>query len=169
MALIVETGAQVTNSNTYVSRSDYIAYAASIGVTITDDETADQQLIQAAEYIDAHENNLIGTKVDRDQSMAYPRTDLVLEGWWWSSAEIPRQVILAQKLLALDINSGEDLYNRSVNPNTAISKERIEGAIEVTYAHNSSITQQLSKNSKADALLSSLLKNNGLSIVLERA
>jgi hypothetical protein len=36
MALVVETGAQVANSNSYVTRAEYIAYAASIGVTITD-------------------------------------------------------------------------------------------------------------------------------------
>ena len=169
MSLLVETGAIINGANTYVSRADYIAYAASIGITIADGVEADYQLIKAAEYIDNHEENLKGTKVDRDQAMSYPRTDLYIEGWYWSSEEIPRQVILAQKMYALMINDGEDLYNRNVNPNTAIKKERIEGAVEVEYAHNSNITQQLSKNSKADALMSSLLHNNGLSIVLERA
>lgn len=165
--MIVEDGSQVINSNSYVSRADYIAYAASIGVTIADDINADYQLIKAAEYIDSHEPQLKGTIVDRDQSMAYPRTDLYLEGWYWSSAEIPRQVILAQKMYALMLNDGEDLYNRSVNPNTTVKKERIEGAVEVEYAVGE--TQQLSKNSKADAIMNTLLKNNGLSMIMERA
>ena len=168
MAVVVENGSQVANSDSYVSRADYIAYAASIGVTIADDENADYQLIKAAEYIDSHEPNLKGTLVDRDQSMAFPRTDLFIEGWSWSSTEIPRQVILAQKMYALMLNDGEDLYNRDLNPNTAVQKERIEGAIEVVYQHGN-VTQNLSKNSKADAIMATLLRNNGLSMIMERA
>ena len=167
MALIVEDGSQVTNSNSYVSRADYIAYTASIGVTITDDETADQQLVKAAEYIDGHEVNLIGTLVDRDQSMAFPRTDLFIQGWFWSSDEIPKQVKEAQMLYALDINSGEDLYNRSINENRPVTKERIEGVVDVTYAANAST--DLIKNSKADSVLSSLLKSGSMTVQLVRA
>lgn len=170
MALILEDGSIVTNSNTYVSRADYITYAVTVGVTIADDEAADVQLINAAIYIGNHEDNLKGTLVDRDQSMAYPRYNLVIDGWSWSSDEIPRQVILCQMNFALDINAGEDLYNRSQNPNLFTKKERVEGAIEVEYAVSETTGQKLSKTSTADALLASLLNNNGLfSISMVRA
>lgn len=169
MAVTVETGALITDSDSYVSRADYIAYALTVGVTITDDATADVQLVKAAEYIDRHEDNLKGYLVDRDQSMAFPRYDLIIDGWSWTETEIPRQVILAQMIFALDINSGVDLYNRPQNPNLITKKEKVD-VIEVEYAVGEATGQKLSKTSTGDALLNSLLNNNGLmSISLVRA
>jgi len=170
MALITEDGSQIANSNTYVSRADYITYASNRGVTIGDNAAADVQLLTAAEYIDRHEDNLKGYIVERDQSMAYPRYDLTIDGWYWSSDEIPRQVILCQLAFALDINSDIDLYNRPQNPNLITKAETIVGAIEVEYAVSETTGQKLSQTSTGDALLASLLNNSGLtSISLIRA
>jgi len=170
MALIIEDGSQVTDSNSYVTRADYITYANARGITIADTAAADVQLLTAAEYIDRHEDNLKGYIVERDQSMAYPRNNLTIDGWYWGSDEIPRQVILCQLAFALDINSGEDLYNRSQNPNLITKSERVEGAIDIEYAVSESTGQKLSQTSTGDALLASLLNNSGLtSISLIRA
>ena len=162
MALVIETGAQVANSNSYVSRAEYIAYAGSIGIVIADAVAADEQLIKAAEYIGQHEVNLKGSKVVRDQSMAFPRNDLYIEGWSWSNSEIPRQVTLCQLAYALDINSGVDIYNVPQNPNLIAKSKRVEGAVSIEYAVGENAPQKLSRTSKGDALLASLLKNNGL-------
>jgi len=170
MALIIEDGSQVTDSNSYVSRADYITYANARGITIADTAVTDVQLLKAAEYIDRHEDNLKGYIVERDQSMAYPRYDLTIDGWYWGSDEIPRQVILCQLAFALDINSGVDLYNRPQNPNLITKSERIEGAIDIEYAVSENTGQKLSQTSTGDALLASLLNNSGLtSISLVRA
>ena len=160
MTIIVEDGSQVENSNSYSTRADYIAYALTLGVTISDSTTADVQLIKSAEYIMHHEANLKGCRVSRSQSMAYPRTGLYIEGWYWDSDEIPRQVILCQLAFAMDINGGEDLYNRSVNPNQAVIGERVEDVVDVKYSDPGS--QKLSKSSSGDALLAALLNNGGL-------
>ena len=159
MTIIVETGAVVTNANSYVTRADYIDYAASIGVTIADTEAADIQLVNAAIYIDSKEAQLKGTRTDRDQALAYPRSDLILEGFEWASNEIPRQVILCQMALALDINAGEDLYNRSYTLPTI--RERVDGAVEVAYA-NPSVVGKIGTKSRATALLAVLMKRGGL-------
>lgn len=169
MALITEDGSGVTNSNTYVSRADYITYASNRGITIVDNAAADVQLFNAAEYIDRHEDNLKGDLVERDQSMAFPRTGLTIDSWYWGSDEIPRQVILCQLAFALDINAGIDLYNRPQNPNLITKSETIVGAVEVEYAVNETTGQKLSQTSTGDALLASLLNNSGLSIALTRA
>ena len=50
MALIVEDGSQVSNSDSYVSRADYIAYAATLGTTITDADAATEPV----RYINAN-------------------------------------------------------------------------------------------------------------------
>lgn len=165
MPLIIEDGSQVTSSDSYVSRADYIAYALTVGVTIADTDAADVQLVKAAEFIDRHEDNLKGYLVDRDQSMAFPRYDLYIDGWTWTETEIPRQVILCQMKFALDINAGIDLYNTPQNPNLITSKERVEGAISVEYAVGENTGQKLSRSSTGDALLFSLLNNNGLQLV----
>lgn len=170
MPIIVEDGSLVANANSFVDRADYIAYAASIGVVIPDDVSADAELIDAAEFIAQHEANLKGNKVQRSQSAPFPRTGLVIDGWHWGSDEIPRNVILCQLAFALDVHAGRDLWNREVNPNLAVKKERFEGLATVDYAISEKTGQKLSRTSKGDALLSSLLNSNGIfNIPLERS
>jgi hypothetical protein len=65
--------------------------------------------------------------------------------------------------LAIDINAGIDLYNLPSSPSTPVKRERVEGAVEVEYAVNNSM--KLSRNSTSRALLSTLLKDGGLSVV----
>lgn len=170
MALIVEDGTLVASSDSYVTRAAYIAYALTLGVTIADAEAADVQLRKAAEFIGAHEANLKGYRVTRDQSMAFPRYDVIIEDWSWTETEIPRQAILCQMALALDINAGVDLYNKPVNPSIITKREKVDGAVEVEYAVSDSTGQKLSRSSRSDALLNSLLNRSGLmSINLVRA
>lgn len=169
MALIVETGLVVANSNSYVSRADYITYAASLGVTIANTEAADVQLIKAALFIGQHEENLKGFKVLRDQYMAFPRTGVVIDGWAWNYTEIPRNVILCQMQIALDINAGFDPWNPASNPNMIVKRDKVS-VLETEYAVSDKTGQKLSRTSTADALLASLLDRSGLfSISLVRA
>ena len=169
MALIVENGSIVAGANSYVTRADFIAYAASIGVTITDDVTADEALIQAAQYIDQHEPNMQGTRTARDNAMAFPRWGVVIDSWYWNSNEIPRQAILAQQAFAIDIHNGIDLWNKSANPNLITSEERVEGAVTVKYAvpknGMAGSDQKMSRTSTGDALLATLLNRSGLGTV----
>ena len=165
MALVIEDGSQVTSADSYVSRADYIAYALTLGTVITDDVTADNQLVKAAEYIGRHEDNLKGERGTRDQALSFPRSGLYIDGWNWTSVEIPRQVILCQQAFALDINAGIDLYNRPQNPNMIAKSKRVEGAVTIAYAVGDSTGQKLSQTSTGDALLASLLNNNGLTVL----
>lgn len=169
MALTVETGAIVTGADSYVTRAEYITYASARGVTILDDDTTDVKLRKAAEFIDAHEANLKGDKVDKDQSLAFPRTGLFIENFSWSSTEIPRQVILAQMAIALDLEAGIDIYNPPTNPNLAKKSVEVEGAVKVEYAIDNNSPMKVNRSSTATAIMSTLLKNSGLSMALTRA
>ena len=168
MALIIETGSIVPNANSFVTRAEFIAHALEKGVTIADEGATDVMLVKAGQYINSKEPNLKGRLVNRDQPMVYPRNDLQLEGWAWSSTEIPRQVILAQMELALDLNDGIDLYNPPANPNLTAKRERIEGAVEVEYFGQDG-GFKVSRDSLSQAIMSVLLKRNGLTIAMERA
>lgn len=169
MAIVVENGSIVANANSYVTRADFITYAADRGVTIANTAASDVYLIKAAQYINDHEDNLKGTKTDRDQPMAFPRSGLEIEGWYWTNEEIPRQVILCQYAYALDVAAGIDLWNRPKNPGLTPKTQTVVGAVSVTYAIGDG-GQKLSRTSTADALLASLLKRNGLqSVAMVRA
>lgn len=169
MPLIIETGAIVTDADSYVTRADYITYASKIGVVIADDDTTDEKLRKAARFIDSHEPNLKGMRVQRDQSMAFPRDGVYIDNWLWESDEIPRQVILAQMNIALDIEAGIDPYNPPVNPNLGKKSVSVSGAVSVEYMTGSSTPQKMGRSSTATALMACLLKRSGLSIALERA
>jgi len=161
MAVIVETGAGVENANSYQARADYIAYALTLGITIADDETADNQLVKAAQYIDSKESTLKGYKVEREQAMGYPRFNLWIDGESWASDEVPLQAVRAQREYALDVNSGVDLFNRPQNPELITKSERVEGAVDVEYAVPDTVAQNTSRTSMGDAYLSALVENAG--------
>lgn len=162
MGIIVEDGSIVTNANSYVTRAEAIAYAADIGVTIADDDATDALLVAAAEYIDTLEPKLRGVRVERDQPLAYPRDDLVVDGWAWDSSEIPRQVILAQMNLVIEQSQGIDIYNPA--PVLTAKRRRVEGAVEVEYFGGDN-SVKLSRSSKAKALLSQLMRAGGLGAI----
>jgi len=153
--IIVEDGSIVVGANSYVSRADYIAYAASLGVTVPDDETADLELIKSAIFIGAQEC-LKGKPTSKEQSTAFPRTGVVIDGWKWGDHEIPRQVILCQMQLAMDVRAGIDLWNPP-KAQPVKKSTRIEGAVSVTYAVSDVDPSKLSRMSTARALLNSLV------------
>jgi len=167
MALTTEDGSIVAGANSYVTRAEYIAYALTLGVTIGDDADADVELITGAQFIGAHEANLKGWRVTRDQSMSFPRENLIIDGWSWDSDEIARNVILCQMSVALDVNSGLDPYNPEVN--RVKIKEVVSGAVEVGYSINGT-AGKATKQTTSNALLNSLLNRSGLlSIPLVKA
>jgi hypothetical protein len=167
MALIIENGTIVPNADSWVTAADYAAYVSSFGFdagTLAEQESA---LRQAALYIGSFEPRLKGARISREQSLCFPRSGVVIDGFTWNDDEISRNVKLCQMQYAIDIQVfGIDPYNPPASASTGIKRERVEGAVEVEYAVTES--QRLSRNSTSRALLSSLLVNNGL-VVLGRA
>lgn len=158
MAVTVEDGSIVTNADSYVSDTDFVAHAANLGVTFPTGTDVDVLLRKAAQFIDSHEARMKGSRVQRDQALAFPRSGVVIDGWTWAATEIPRQVVLAQLAVALDVYAGIDPYNpEQASP---VIKERVEGAVEVAYANPTSF--KLSKTSSSEALINALLKSAGM-------
>lgn len=159
MTLTVETGAIVSGANSYVSRADAIAYAANRGVTLADSTATDAMLIKACDYLESFANRYKGVPVDRDQPLAWPRYDAVIEGFSWSSDEIPRQVINAQLAVLLEINAGDDPFNPTptVGP---VTEKTVSGAVTVRYASGTS--SKVQKSRASDALINLLLDRSGL-------
>lgn len=164
MAIIVEDGSIVASANSYVTREDYVSYAGDRGITIADEFDRDFELTKAFDFISFQESQLNGSKTSRDQTGAFPRSGVTVDGWTWSENEIPRAVILLQLSVALDINSGIDPYNPEPSEAPTLKSFKVDGVYSEEYFTNEN-PSKLSKNSSTDALLNSLKKNSGLQFV----
>tara|TARA_R110000796_G_scaffold42012_5_gene104143 strand:+ start:653 stop:1162 length:510 start_codon:yes stop_codon:yes gene_type:complete len=163
--LIVETGSIVTGANTYVTIPEYITYAEGFGVTVEDTNVFRVQLIKAAQYIASKESQLMGDMVERYQPLSYPRNNLTdLDNFSWQNNEIPTLAKNCQMSLALDIQSGEDLYNLSQSGAVGVKSEEVMGAVKVEYAVADS--QRIARHSRSQSLLAALMVRGGLGIPL---
>jgi hypothetical protein len=161
MALVIENGTLVAGADSWVTRPEFIAYAAALGLVVPDTDATDAPLRKACRFIGQHESRLLGGRVTRDQSTAYPRVNLTINGWGWQSNEIPATVKECQMEYALDIRAGFDPWNPAANPSLIKKRARVEGAVEVEYAVGNATGQSAIRTSRADALLASLLDDTG--------
>lgn len=162
MAITVEDGSTVTDANSYVSLADFRAYASVRGVSLpVDDAEAEAILIKAMDYLESFADRFIGERVNRDQALSWPRSDVTIEGFSWSVTEIPRQVRNAQLALGIEINDGNDPFN----PPDALPvvREKVD-AIEVQYA-NPTRVQKVSATSPSQTIINTLLEHSGLTLI----
>lgn len=161
MTITVETGAIVTGANSYVSANDAADYAAARGVTLpTGAAELEAVILKAMDYLESFDGRFKGDRVERDQALAWPRDGVEIEGWEWSSSEIPRQVLNAQLALIVEIQNGEDPFNPS-RAALPMIRERIEGAVEVEYA-NPGQSLKVSKTQASKTIINTLLRNSRL-------
>lgn len=132
MTLIVETGANVTNSNTYISITELIAYSIARGVTLTTD--AEQLIIKSMDYVDSL--SFIGFKANEDQSLQWPRSGVEIDGYIVDSDEIPQLLKDSLMVTCLELEAGNDQLS-TIDRET--SSESI-GDISVTYKNGTSAT-----------------------------
>ena len=164
--LIVEDGTRPSGANSYVSLTDARAYASARGITLSAvDETLESQIIDAMDWIESHDAQFVGERVDRDQPLSWPRAWAVVDGWAWSASEIPRQLITALLEAILEVHGGGDPFNPA--DNLTIIRARVEGAVEVEYAEPSGA--RTTNRRPALMTIRRLLKNNGLQAVAMRA
>ncbi len=135
MALIVEDGTNVAGANSFVTRAAIIAYAASRGVALLDDETTDVIGVKACDFIVA-QPCYKGEIAYVTQPLPFPRKGLIdgdeADDWVYT---IPEGVKRCQLQLCVDIANGIDvmpsrgadvqkLKRRKVGP---IEREFFEG------------------------------------------
>ena len=124
--IIVETGAGLTNSNSYVSEADLATYATDRGITITG--TAAVLIIQAMDYLESRQ--FLGTKSDIDQALQWPRFGVELDSYYVDSDEIPTLVKQAEMEICIAIDGGVDPL---ANQSRETKREKV-GDLEVEYA-----------------------------------
>jgi len=162
MTIIIEDGSIVENANSLVTRAEAIAYALTFGITLADEVATDVYLIKAMQYFYSIENQLKGYRVDRDQTLPYPRSGIIINGFAWESDEIPTEAKTAQLELIIDLSQSVDIYNRSFSKGVVL-EEAVDGAVSRKYADTT--TKSLSSNvikTRATEALKPLLNNVGL-------
>lgn len=101
MALVIEDGTGKTNSDSYLSEADIIAYEAKHYATTTfaDADAATQELAarNGAQYIAMkYGGRWKGDKANETQAMDFPRENVVADGFELDSDEIPQALKDAQ-------------------------------------------------------------------------
>ncbi len=158
MTLTVETGAIVTGANSYISITDFTTYATARGVTLV--TGAEQLLVRAMDYIESLQ--YIGTKVESDQPLQWPRTGVYIDGYAFPDDDIPQQLIDGQCQVAIAIDQGNDPL---IDYAPAVKRKKV-GPLELEYSVGASVTI----NRKINNTLYKLLKNGGAGqIVVSKA
>lgn len=129
MALVIEDGTIVAGANSFVTRAEVIAYAASRGVVIPDNATADVHAILAMDYL--WTLCFRGDLVDPTQTTPYPRTPDYPDS-------IPQGIKNAQLQLSLDSANGIILV-ANANPASELKRSKI-GPIEEEFFAAVSLT-----------------------------
>jgi len=148
--IVQETGAGLSNSNSYITEAELTTYATDRGITISGTNAV--LIIQAMDYIE--QQNFQGDKYTEAQALQWPRSSVVVDNYHIDVDAIPELLKDAQAEVCLGIDAGD-------NPLASVSREtRREkvGGIEVEYATAASAQTYL----KAAAYkLKKLLKYGG--------
>lgn len=162
MALIPETGAGLSNSNTYATLEEFEAYAADRLETLPD-EGKEALLIRAMDYLEAIQD-FKGVRASADQALQWPRTGVYIDGFPLSLGRIPTLLKRAQMQLGIEAMS----YDLSPSSDGfAVAKEKVD-VIEVEYATGGRLSGSTLAAQplfpKVDALLKQLRSSIGMKL-----
>ena len=120
--LIIETGSGVPNSNSFLTDAEYVTYASARGLTIGADASAREiELILAVDYLTSIEQRFKGTRVESDQSLLYPRLNVIIFSDLFDQDSIPIQLKNSQAEAAIAANTQLLLTNES-NQNVKLNR-----------------------------------------------
>ncbi len=124
---MINTNINSPDFNSYASEDELAAFADLRGIELPDKTVP--LLIRAMDYLEGM--NWAGRRVNLAQPLAWPRKEVYIEDHELPHDQIPRQVITAQCMLAVEAIDGELLG--SVRE-AAVKTERVDGAVTMTYA-----------------------------------
>lgn len=142
MAFVVETGAGLSNANSYASVSaadSYVADRGIVGWTALSSTIKQQSLVNATDYLEAtYRSAWKGNRVSETQSLSWPRYNVIVDGFNFASNVVPLQVINACIEMAIRASVGETLL---ADQGQRVKREKID-VIEIEYQNYSDPTQR---------------------------
>lgn len=149
--------AVTVGTDSYGDETGLQDYADARGVTIAGDLT--QLLIKAMDYIESRQYTGNRYDLTTPQPLEFPRDWTPL---YVPLGTVPQDVITAQYVAALLIDSGEDLQPVV---GRALKRQRVEGAVEREWMDNASETKRYPQLS---ALLGQFMASSGTSFAVVR-
>jgi hypothetical protein len=162
MPIIVETGAVVAGANSYATVAELRAYALNTGAVLPDDDLACEALLaRAMQRMQGLDYK--GERATRDQSLDWPRIGVVVDGFYYSSLQIPAQIKESQMAFAVAA------VNMDLMPSTPANTagpviSRTVGPISTTYA-NIGATRRTPIVVTAEQPLAKVLRHSGIGMV----
>lgn len=142
MAFVVETGAGLSNANSYASVSAADGYVADRGITGwagLSQTIKEQSLVKATDYLEAtYRDAWKGNRVNETQALSWPRYNVIVDGFNCPSNVVPLQVVNACVEMAIRAAAGETLI---ADQGQRVKREKID-VIEVEYQDYSDPTQR---------------------------
>lgn len=136
MALTVEDGTGLADSNSYVTVAEAKAYAAARGIELpVDDDDVEVLLIKAMDYLEAQRSKYQGRKTwprpDMDvshphaQALQWPRVGVVLDcSYDLPDNVIPEELKRAQSQLTIEVFAGLELMPSS--DGSMVKREKVD-------------------------------------------
>ena len=156
MALVLEDGSGLTNSNTYTLEATFDAWLLERGYVLAGTFSTEAILHQAMDYLEAL--SYLGFKNTQAQALQFPRNGIYIDGFLLASDSIPNELIDSQFQVAWSIDQG---VNPMATVERAVKSERVEGAIEVVYQDDASSSEIIIAINRT---LRKLLLNSGASL-----
>lgn len=129
MALIIEDGTGKADADSYATAAELVDYGTRYGVTVPDTEEEQEALLRQA----AVQMNVMkwkGHRANADQALAWPRSNVWIDGQLQPNSYIPSRIQYGQMALAAEI------HDNQVNPpdqrQGPVTKEKVD-ALEVEY------------------------------------
>lgn len=138
MTIIVEDGSNVPNANSYVSLVDARGILNPLGQDLNaNDTTAEQEILNAMNFIESFRERYQGFKTVIDQSLQWPRSGVVIDGNQINSDVIPQDLINGQVFAAYEFSQG-NVLQPTINGRSRASAE-VVNAVKVSYFDTGSI------------------------------
>lgn len=159
MALVLEDGTGLANSNTYTLEATFDAWLLDRGYVLSGDTSTEALLHQSIDYLETL--NYIGFKNTQSQALLWPRSGVHIDGYSFASDEIPKQLIDSQFQIAFSIDQG---VNPMATVERATKSEKVD-VIEVVYQDDASTTDIITSVNRT---LRKLLESTGASFTANR-
>lgn len=133
MAFVVETGAGLSNANSFASVAAADNYVADRGITGWGDlsqSAKEQALIKATDYMEAtYRDAWKGDRVTQTQALSWPRISAYVDRFLLDSNIVPEPVVKACVEMALRASTGETLL---ADQGQRVKREKVD-VLEVEY------------------------------------
>ena len=165
--LIVEDGSGLPEAEAYASVAQADARLTGLGLTlwatITEGEK-EAAIRRATVYMEqTYRPRWVGARATRAQALAWPRTDVLLDGFAVEANEIPAEIVNA----CIDLAFRAAFQDLSKDTGTTQEKQsETVGPISTTYVAGSALK---AKYTAIDEMLRPLLSIGGMSVRLVRA